>query len=325
MAVHGVSQRRACKALAVDRSSVRYRSVRPDDPEARAATKAVAAERRRFGYRRIHVMLERHGIMMNLKKLRRLYCEEKLHVRRRGGRRRALGTRRPMLVPDAPNQRWRLDFVSDALTDGRCFRFLAVVDDYSREGLALVADTSLSGLRVVREPDALIAQRCQQAMVVSDNGTELTSMAVLSWCRRTGTEWHHIELGKPMQNGFVESFNERFREELLKETLFSSLADAREQIQAWQHDYNHHRLHSGLGNIPPVEFVAKKGLAMRRVASEINQRILRKFEGESGLRATSAEAFRLWHRFLQNPQRYHCDVLAREWQLQLLIPQRHSP
>lgn len=225
--------------------------------------KAVAAERRRFGYRRIHVMLERQGIMMNLKKLRRLYCEEKLQVRRRGGRKRALGTRRPMLMPDAPNQRWSLDFVSDALTDGRRFRVLAVVDDYSRECLTLVADTSLSGLRVVRELDALITQRGQPTMVVSDNGTELTSMAVLSWCQRTGTEWHYIAPGKPMQNGFVESFNGRFRDEFLNETLFSSLADAREQIRAWQHDYNHHRPHSGLGNIPPVEFVAKKGLAMR--------------------------------------------------------------
>lgn len=137
--VHGVSQRRACRVLAVDRSSARYRGVRPDDAEARAAMKAVAAERRRFGYRRIHVMLERQGIVMNLKKLRRLYREEKLQVRRRGGRKRALGTRRPM-----PNMRWSLDFVSDALTDGRRFRVLAVVDDYSRERLALVADTSLS-------------------------------------------------------------------------------------------------------------------------------------------------------------------------------------
>jgi putative transposase len=263
VAVHGVSQRRACKALAVDRSSVRYRSVRPDDAEARAAMKAIASERRRFGYRRIHVMLERQGIVMNLKKLRRLYREEKLQVRRRGGRKRALGTRRPMLVPDAPNQRWSLDFVSDALTDGRRFRVLAVVDDYSRECLALVADTSLSGLRVVRELDALMLRRGRPAMVVSDNGTELTSMAVLSWCQRTGIDWHYIAPGKPMQNGFVESFNGRFRDELLNETLFCSLADARDQIRAWQHDYNHHRPHSGLGNITPVEFVTKKGLAIR--------------------------------------------------------------
>lgn len=168
-ASHGVSQRRACQALAVDRSSVRYRSVRPDDAEARTAMKAVASERRRFGYRRIHVMLERQGFVMNLKKLRRLYREEKLQVRRRGGRKRALGTRRPLLVPDAANQRWSLDFVSDALTDGRRFRILAVVDDFTRECLALVADTSLSGLRVVRELDALIARRGQPQTIVSDN------------------------------------------------------------------------------------------------------------------------------------------------------------
>ena len=123
----------ACRALAVDQSSVRYRSVRPDDAEARAAMKAGAAERRRFGYRRIHVMLERQGTVMNLKKLRRLYREERLQVRRRGDRKRALGTRRPMLVPDAPNVRWSLDFVSDAFTDGRRFRVLVVVDDYSRD------------------------------------------------------------------------------------------------------------------------------------------------------------------------------------------------
>ena len=263
VAVHGVSQRRACQSLAVDRSGVHYRSVRPDDAEARAAMKIVASKRRRFGHRRIHVMLERQGIVMNLKKLRRLYREEKLQVRRRGGRKRALGTRRLTLVPDAPNRRWSLDFVSDALTDGRRFRVLAAVDDYSRECLALVADTSLSGQRVVRKLDALITQRGRPAMVVSDNGTELTSMAVLSWCQRTGIEWHYIAPGKPMQNGFVESLNGRFRDEFLNETLFSSLADAREPIQAWQHDYNHHRPHLGLGNIPPVEFVAQKGLAMR--------------------------------------------------------------
>jgi putative transposase len=289
VATHGVSQRRACQALAVDRSSVRYRSVRPDDAEARAAMKAVAAERRRFGYRRIHIMLERQGIVMNLKKLRRLYREEKLQVRRRGGRKRALGTRRPMLLPDAPNIRWSLDFVSDALTDGRRFRVLAVVDDYSRECLALVADTSLSGHRVVRELDAVIARRGRPAMVVSDNGTELTSMAILSWCQRTGVEWHYIAPGKPMQNGFVESFNGRFRDELLNETLFSSLGEARQKIRAWQHDYNHHRPHSGLGNIPPGRVHGKEGAGNARgVAPEINPRILRMAGGESGLRSLGA-------------------------------------
>lgn len=257
---HGVSQRRACEVLAVDRSSVRYRSIREDDTPLREAMKAVAAERRRFGYRRIHVMLQRQGMAMNLKKLRRLYREEKLQVRKRGGRKRALGTRRPMVLPDRPNARWSLDFVSDAFTDGRRFRTLAIVDDYTRECLALVADTSLSGLRVARELDAITSRRGKPTTVVSDNGTELTSMAILKWCQETGIEWHYIAPGKPMQNAFAESFLGRFRDELLNETLFSSLDAARQAINEWKEDYNHHRPHSAIGNIPPVEYARKSML-----------------------------------------------------------------
>jgi putative transposase len=257
---HGVSQRRACEVLAVDRSSVRYRSIREDDTPLREAMKAVAAERRRFGYRRIHIMLERQGIVMNMKKLRRLYREEKLQVRKRGGRKRALGTRRPMVLPERVNERWSLDFVSDAFTDGRRFRTLAIVDDYTRECLALVADTSLSGRRVARELDAIISHRGRPVTIVSDNGTELTSMAILKWCQETGVEWHYIAPGKPMQNAFVESFLGRFRDELLNETLFSSLATARQAINEWKEDYNHHRPHSAIGNIPPAEYAMKSML-----------------------------------------------------------------
>jgi putative transposase len=235
---HGVSQRRACEVLSVDRSSVRYRSVRPDDADIREAMKLVASERRRFGYRRIHVMLDRQGIVMNLKKLRRLYREEKLTVRKRGGRKRALGTRRPLALPSRPNERWSLDFVSDAFTDGRRFRVLAVVDDFTRECLALVADTSLSGRRLARELDAVIVRRGKPRTIVSDNGTEMTSMAVLEWCQASQIEWHYIAPGKPMQNGFVESFNGSFRDECLNETLFSSVTQARTEITAWKEDYN---------------------------------------------------------------------------------------
>ncbi len=173
---HRVSQRRVCSVLGIDRSSVRYRSVRPDDADPRKAMKAVAAERRRFGYRRVHVMLERQGWQVN---------QKKLQVRKRGGRKRALGKRRPKLVPERPNERWSLDFVSDAFTDGRRFRVLAIVDDFSRECLALVADTSLSGRRVTRELTAIMARRGRPKTIVSDNGTELTSMAVLRWCQET--------------------------------------------------------------------------------------------------------------------------------------------
>lgn len=147
----------------------------------------------------------------------------KLQGRRRGGRKRALGTRRPMLAPDRINVRWSLDFVSDAVTDGRRFRVLAVVDDFSRERLALVADASLSGLRVTCELDALMAIRGKPSAIVSDNGAEPTSMAGLKWRQQTGVEWRYIAPGEPMQNGFVESFNGRFRDERLNETLFSNL------------------------------------------------------------------------------------------------------
>ena len=257
---HGVSQRRACDVLNVDRSSVRYKSIRPDDQHLRVAMREVAAERRRFGYRRIHVMLERQGIIMNQKKLRRLYREEKLQVRKRGGRQRALETRRPMVLPSCANERWSLDFLSDAFTDGRRFRVLAVVDDYSRECLALVADTSLSGLRLTRELDLIMTQRGKPRTIVSDNGTEMTSTAVLKWCQETGIEWHYIAPGKPQQNGFIESFNGSFRDECLNETLFSSLSQARQQIAEWKEDYNSQRPHSSLGNITPNEFVMKMGL-----------------------------------------------------------------
>jgi putative transposase len=176
-----VSERRACSVIEVDRMMVRYRSTRPDDAGLRERLKALAQERRRFGYRRLHVLLRREGHVVNHKRLFRLYREERLMVRRRGGRKRALGTRAPMMLPDGPNVRWSLDFVHDQLADGRRFRILAIVDDCTRECLALVADTSISGVRVARELDRLIATRGKPRMIVSDNGTELTSNAVLRW------------------------------------------------------------------------------------------------------------------------------------------------
>lgn len=157
--VFGLSERRACSIVGVARRVVRYRSRRPDDAAIRARMRELAAQRRRFGYRRLGILLAREGIRMNRKKLLRIYTEEGLKVRRRGGRKRALGTRAPMTIPQGPNQRWSLDFVSDALTDSRRFRILAIVDDFTRECLCLIADTSLTGCRVVRELDLLVARR----------------------------------------------------------------------------------------------------------------------------------------------------------------------
>ena len=259
-----VSERRACTALGVDRTSMRYRSRRPDEAACRARLRELAAVRRRFGYRRLHVLMRREGLVMNHKKFRRLYREERLQVRRRCGHKRALGSRMPMAIPQQPNQRWSLDFVSDAFVDGRRFRIMTVVDDFSRECLALIADTSLSGLRVVRELELVIAQRGQPAMCVSDNGTELTCMAMLRWSHEMRIEWHYIAPGKPTQNAFIESFNGKLRDELLNETLFTSLAQARAVLAAWKDDYNNVRPHSALGNLSPAEYADRSAPGPQR-------------------------------------------------------------
>lgn len=251
------SQRRACALAGVAPKVYRYRSRRSDDGALRARLRCLAADRRRFGYRRLQILLRREGIVVNHKKLFRIYRDERLTVRKRGGRKRALGTRAPMALPQAPNQRWSLDFISDALVCGRRFRVLAIVDDFTRECLALVADTSLSGARVARELDSLVSVRGKPRSVVSDNGTELTSNAMLRWQEETGVAWHYIQPGKPQQNGFVESFNGRLRDELLNETLFGSLAQARRIIEEWRIDYNNERPHTSLNGLTPNEFARR--------------------------------------------------------------------
>jgi putative transposase len=249
-----MSERRACKAIGCCRMTMRYRTTRADDANLRQRMRVIAQERRRFGYRRLHVLLKREGYLINHKKLFRLYREEKLTVRRRGGRKRAIGTRAPMLVPMMPNDRWSLDFVSDQLTCGRRFRILTVVDDCTRECLTLVADTSLSGSRVARELDRLMVERGKPQMVVSDNGSELTSNTILTWADHSRVAWHYIAPGKPMQNAFIESFNGRLRDELLNETLFTSLAQARVALGCWRADYNRASEH------PSVYVVEEKRL-----------------------------------------------------------------
>lgn len=262
-----VSQRRACQVISADRASMRYASVRPNDAALRARLRELAAQRRRFGYRRLLILLRREGVVVNHKKLRRLYREERLQVRRRGGRKRALGTRAPMAIPQGQNQRWSLDFVSDQLSDCRRFRILALVDDYTRECLGLIADTSLSGARVSRELDAIIARRGTPLSVVSDNGTEFTSMVILRWSEAARVEWHYIAPGKPTQNAFIESFNARLRDELLNETLFASLAHARQALAEWKDDNNCVRPHSAIGNVPPAIYARLSDPAKQRDGS----------------------------------------------------------
>lgn len=252
-----MSQVRACRLVGLNRSSLNYQPRRPDDSALRERLQELAAERRRFGYRRLGWLLAREGHAMNHKKLYRIYHEEKLMVRRRGRRKRAVGTRAPLTVPDGVNQRWSLDFVSDALGDGRRFRILCVVDDSSRECLSCVIDTSIGGVRVVRELQRLALERGSPRTIVSDNGCELTSTAVLRWSLGR-LEWHYIAPGKPMQNAFIESFNSRLRDECLNEHVFLSLAEARRTIEVWRDDYNRCRPHSSLGALTPSEFAQLK-------------------------------------------------------------------
>ena len=254
---HEMSERRACRVIGCDRMTVRYRSRRPDDPRLRERLLALARERRRFGYRRLLIFLRREGFVVNHKRLLRIYREERLMVRKRGGRKRALGTRTPMPGATLPNDRWSLDFVSDQLVSGRRFRILAIYDDCTRECLAVVADVSLSGRRVARELDRLIAMRGKPRSILSDNGTELTSNAILSFTAEAGVDWHYIDPGKPVQNAFIESFNGRLRDEFLNETLFTSLRQARLTLEEWRRDYNTVRPHSRIGWLTPAAHAAQ--------------------------------------------------------------------
>jgi putative transposase len=202
----------------MDRTSYRYRPRRGDDGVVRTRLRELAAERRRFGYRRLGWMLEREGTKVNLKKVYRLYREEGLAVRRRRRRRRATGSRGTLTLLHKSTQRWSLDFVADQLATGRRFRILTVVDDFTRECLAAVADTSLPGIRVAQELDRIIAERGPPLLIVSDNGSELTSHAMLRWACERRIEWHYIAPGKPTQNAFIEAFNGRLRDECLNES-----------------------------------------------------------------------------------------------------------
>ena len=263
----GLSERRACQIAGADRKMVRYQSQRAPDTALRGRLRDLANERRRFGYRRLFVLLRREGESSGINRIYRLYREEGLTVRKRKARRKAIGTRAPILMEARANARWSLDFVHDQFACGRRFRVLNVVDDVTRECLAAIPDTSISGRRVARELTALIERRGTPGMIVSDNGTELTSNAILKWCAEHKVEWHYIAPGKPMQNGFVESFNGRMRDEFLNETLFRNLAHARDLIAAWVTDYNTERPHSALGYQTPAGFALHLTTAIARPAA----------------------------------------------------------
>ena len=261
----GLSERRACSIVNGDRKMIRYRSRRPPDTELRTHLRELANERKRFGYRRLFVLLRQKGEPSGINRIYRLYREEGLTVRKRRARRRAVGVRAPIPVEAKPNARWSLDFVHDQFACGRRFRILNVVDDVTRECLAAIPDTSISGRRVARELTTLIDRRGKPGMIVSDNGTEFTSSAMLSWAEENSIPWHFIAPGKPMQNGFCERFNGRMRDELLNETLFFGPDHARTRITDWADDYNDRRPHSALGYLTTAAYAANFNATCERL------------------------------------------------------------
>jgi putative transposase len=248
-----LSERRACKLLEVDRSSYRYEPQPDRNAALRQELIALARQKPRYGYRRLGVLLERRGYRANHKRLYRLYREEHLAVRRLRRKRLARPAAAvPMLA--RANQEWSMDFVMDGLATGRALRLLAVVDNYTRECLAIEVDSCLSSQRVTRVLERVMEQRRQPEAVRCDNGPEFTSRHFLAWCEERRIGLVHIQPGRPMQNGHVESFNGRLRDECLNANWFATLVDARQKIEAWRREYNEERPHSSLNYRTPREF-----------------------------------------------------------------------
>jgi putative transposase len=248
-----ISERHACRMIGCALSSQRYRSRRDPRPGLRSRLRALAHERVRWGYRRLHVLLGREGVVVNRKCVYRIYREEGLAVRRRK-RKRAAVARQPVAAPTRLNEGWGMDFVSDVLRGGRRFRILNVLDVLSREGLASEVDTSLPARTVVRTLDEIAMERGYPVWITLDNGPEFQSAALDAWAHEHGVRLAFIQPGKPIQNAVVESYNGRMRDECLNVNWWSTVEEARSGIEAHRVDYNEVRPHGSLNNRTPVEF-----------------------------------------------------------------------
>lgn len=254
----GMSERQACKVFGLHRSTRRYVSRRPSDLPLRERLKALAAERPRFGYPRLYLMLRREGVVVNHKKVRRLYREEGLRVRRMKRKRVCQNREYNPVVATRPSQVWAMDFVHDRLDDSRPFKTLNVVDEFTKEALAIEVDFSLPGPRVVRVLEWLRETRGLPEEIVTDNGPEFISVALDRWAWESKVKIRFIQPGKPNQNCYVESFNGRFRDECLNQHVFHSLAHAKDLIEEWRYDYNRLRPHTSLGGKTPEEFAREQ-------------------------------------------------------------------
>jgi putative transposase len=250
----GLRERRACRLVGLARSTFQYRARCDPDMTLRERLRALAQQRRRFGYRRPAVQLRREGLHINHKCIYRLYREEGLAVRRRWRKRLRRTTTAPLPPATRLNQRWTMDSIEDRLVTVWKFRTFNVVDAFSRRGLASEVDTSLPGSRVVQVLDRLAQTRGRPEELVLDNGPEFVGRALDQWASDRGVRLHFIAPGKPVQNAHIESFHGRFRDECLNESWFVTLRDARQIIEAWRHDYNRVRPHSALGYLTPEEF-----------------------------------------------------------------------
>lgn len=251
-----MSERRACGLIGLHRSSCRYESISTDDAALRRRLKELAKLRPRFGYRRLWILLRREGLKVNHKKVYRIYCEERLAVRRKVRKKLCNLPRGVLPFPACMNERWSLDFMADSLATGRKFRTLNVVDNFSRQCLAIEVDSSIPGQRVVRVLERVAMMRGYPKSLVTDNGPEFTGKALDQWAYEHDVALHFITPGKPTENAFIESFNGKFRDECLNQNWFTSLADAKGKIDLWRWDYNNQRPHSALKNKTPVEFAA---------------------------------------------------------------------
>jgi len=252
-AAAGLSERRACRFLGCERSSQRYQGHREQPAGLRERLTELAAARPRWGYRRLWILLRREGYRVNWKRVYRLYREAGLAVKRRRRKRVAIA-RRPLPPASRPNERWSMDFVHDRLTTDRWFRCLTIVDDFTRECLAIEVDSSLSGARVVEVLSPLGRGRALPLTIVVDNGPEFAGHALDAWAYRRGITLAFIQPGKPTQYAFIESFNSRLRDECLNAHWFVTVTEAQLTIESWRGDYNTQHPHGSLGHQTPTEF-----------------------------------------------------------------------
>ncbi len=248
-------QRRACQLIGLQRSSYYYRSRKNPQTELRVRLKDLAASRVRYGYRRLHVMLQREGWQINHKRVYRLYKQEGLSLRLETKKKRTSAPRVPLPAPNAPNECWSMDFVADRLADSRQFRLLTLVDNFSRVSPAIEADFSLTGKRVVEVLEQLKVTCGLPKVIKVDNGSEFISKAMDEWAHRNQVKLEFSRPGKPTDNAFIESFNGRLRQECLNQNWFTSLAEAKQIVEVWRQDYNQSRPHSALKHQAPNEFL----------------------------------------------------------------------